>query len=687
MENVDCFRIGDPFYEAVRVVLAHRGEQFYPDYVQGIAGASFLMSEPPPSAPVYRGGRSTADLLRLFGYEVEELGFEGMPLDQIRRAVPGFVARIREELSQGRPVIVWHAFSDGGFDVVCGYEEASAEFLGYGSTCGDESGPARAPEDRFAACFGRSPVFGAILVGEKTGEFSARQAEIASLCEAVRIAHSVPDRFLEDADCVPPLRSRRGFACYDAWIRRFTLGPKPPELDLGACRHLFAMYGMARQTAGPFLRRLAFKFPVAGKDLREAATCFEGEAVFLSRLAEEVFAAGSAGRESPESSREAGRLFSAAAKTYSVAIDHLEEALIKIAPKRLEWARSPARFEVDAYGLRLAAVKPWHWEQKCNPFMAALSEALAVTPHPYTYNDLMGLSGLAFQIRWEVGGNPPSWGPFCSMDEIPEELAMLSHLTGWELLSRWGGRAEGDDCLRRRLVAELDRGRVLIGHMDNGRIGVLCGYRNAGRILLWSTCEGRGSPVEVPFERIGEMCRILGRHTVPPSLGDCLYTVLRDAVRNWHRGRDHGGLPGREFCYGEAAYEAWLDDLRSGLTPANGTTRKKLEWRDPWNYVCLHDARRAAVIFLREWAAAAPEASREAIHRAGELYGGVVKTLARLVEVKRREMVASAAGTPLDRAREIQTVSEARILESQAIRAVEQALAALSHAVPAEPNA
>jgi len=57
-------------------------------------------------------------------------------------------------------------------------------------------------------------------------------------------------------------------------------------------------------------------------------------------------------------------------------------------------------------------------------YAGALSAALAVTAHPVPYDDIMGLSGLAFRVRWWISATEPGkrlWCPSTPVGEFPEE--------------------------------------------------------------------------------------------------------------------------------------------------------------------------------------------------------------------------------------------------------------------------
>ena len=44
IEGVDAYRVPEPLFECVRIVLSHRGEDYSTDYIQGISGAAFRIA-------------------------------------------------------------------------------------------------------------------------------------------------------------------------------------------------------------------------------------------------------------------------------------------------------------------------------------------------------------------------------------------------------------------------------------------------------------------------------------------------------------------------------------------------------------------------------------------------------------------------------------------------------------------
>jgi hypothetical protein len=199
LSGVEAYKAMDPLFECVRVVLAQRGEKLSSDYVQGISGAAFRIAGPCPCAPTCSAAMGTAELVRLLGYEAQELSLRHLPpygeaadpAGEIRKVVD----RVKDEVRAGRAVIVWNAFTTAEWDVVCGFDDATHQFLGRGSYAGPDK-YASADEGRLAKGLGICPAAGAILVGRKSGDLDAKAAELAALAEAVRHAHSPRDRFL-----------------------------------------------------------------------------------------------------------------------------------------------------------------------------------------------------------------------------------------------------------------------------------------------------------------------------------------------------------------------------------------------------------------------------------------------------------------------------------------------------------
>jgi hypothetical protein len=327
LDGVDRYRVVEPVAEAVRIVLAYRGEKVSPAYVQGLSGAAFKVAGPCPCAPTCWGTMEPAKLARLFGYEVEQIDV-GAPYDAkafpaeaseaARKArMQAALLRIKDEIRAKRPVVLVHAFTYWEYDVVCGFDESTHELYGRGSydamrvDAYTHAGELRALA---ATEIGGGPY--AVLIGAKTGSLDAKEAELAALREAVAHAHT-------QASGKALLM---GLECYDAWIGRYrhqgdhmtAKGLPPDEYPLG-------ILPSTRQAASEFMTELAAKYPAAKAHLELAAEEFtrESEALAAARARRGTL------KESPteeECARMAG-LLSQARAMYALAIDDIGRAI------------------------------------------------------------------------------------------------------------------------------------------------------------------------------------------------------------------------------------------------------------------------------------------------------------------------------------------------------------------------
>jgi formylglycine-generating enzyme required for sulfatase activity len=275
IEGVDHFRVAEPLFEGVRIVLNHRGEDYTADYIQGISGAAFRIAGICPCAADCSSQMGTDDLIRLLGYEHTQdiLGWTGDVDDAKRNMVP-LIPKIRDSIRAGRPVLLWYGFADSAYEVVTGFDEAEGVFLGHHMWQGPQDGAAKAKQDRAQEAAAMFPAFGAIFIGRKVGVLNARAAEMAALREAVRHA-----RDAEVRTAGPP---RQGLTCYDFWVEKFkSPGAKRDPGD----SYCSAVYRTTHRAAGQFLREIAPRYPQAEVTLNEAAAEFAAEAVELDKAA------------------------------------------------------------------------------------------------------------------------------------------------------------------------------------------------------------------------------------------------------------------------------------------------------------------------------------------------------------------------------------------------------------------
>lgn len=330
LEGVDQYRVNEPLFEGVRVILTYRGERYSPAYVAGISGAAFRIAGPCPCAPTCDAAMWPGDLVKLLGYEVERVELGG-PNDEPKAGLPRLLDRVKAEIGAGRPVLVWNAFTTAEFNVAAGYDEEKGELIGRGCYLGgeayDHAAVARVAESDVA------PALGAIIIGKKIADFDARKAELAALREAVAHAHGI-------ATSLPGMPS--GLRCYDSWVesyqRRGTLTrakTRDEKQDLGWVKMLppddfypLLVYPSTHKAAADFLREIAPKYPEAKPYLELAAGHFAKDAAAL----ESARAALGDRKQEPteeQCARVAGCLSEARAM-YSLGIDEVAAALRKI---------------------------------------------------------------------------------------------------------------------------------------------------------------------------------------------------------------------------------------------------------------------------------------------------------------------------------------------------------------------
>lgn len=318
LEGVDRYRVMEAMFEGVRVVLSYRGEPYSPAYLQGISGAAFRIGGICPCAPTCTAAMNTQALPRLLGYEIEPLPLDAEGID-LQAEGAKVVARVKDEIRAGRPVLVWHAFTNAEWDVVAGFDDAQHQFFGRGSYAGLD-GYAAADQLRMTKAVEICPAFGAILIGEKTGTFDARAAEIAALEEAVRHADTRKEIPSPSGEWV----FLEGVQCYDRWVDDLKADPKTAA-SIGS-RYCYGIYRSTHRAAAGFLQELSTKYPEAREVLSHAAEAFAAEADaldacnrYLSWEAPDVLDA--------EAAAEAHRLLSQARNAYMRGIEGIGAAL------------------------------------------------------------------------------------------------------------------------------------------------------------------------------------------------------------------------------------------------------------------------------------------------------------------------------------------------------------------------
>ncbi len=321
LEAVDRYRVTEAMFEGVRVVMTYRGEPYSPAYIQGLSGAAFRVAGICPCAPTCSAAMAPQDLVRLLGYEAEVLPLDEQAnlSDAVRQTrLQTLLERMKAELDAGRPAMLWHAFTTAEWDVVCGYDDTTQEFLGRGSYAGHD-GYAHEPQTRTLAVLDICPALGAILIGDKRGALDARKAELAALHGAVhhaRTRHEAPD----------PARwtMLEGIACYDRWANEYLHDPAKARSPGDS--YCLGVYRSTHRAAGQFMCEMAARYPSARGAFETAAAEFGAEADTLDRCVPLLGWESPSGPDAQRNVR-AGALLAQARDHYAAAIDAVEKAL------------------------------------------------------------------------------------------------------------------------------------------------------------------------------------------------------------------------------------------------------------------------------------------------------------------------------------------------------------------------
>jgi hypothetical protein len=322
IEGVDRYRVMEPLFEGIRIIMAYRGEKYSPAYIQGISGAAFRVAGICPCAPTCSLAMEPRDLVKLLGYEVEYVPLCGEGVDP-RKEVGKVLERVKSEIHEGRPVLLWHAFTNAEWDVVCGFDEKKGVLMGRGSYKGlDEY--AVEDETRTIKCQHICPALGAIFIGEKKGDLDARKAEIASLREAVHHARSEKNK---EKLCGREWALLEGLMAYDRWISDYR--DDPGKKRGPGDSYCLGVYRSAHRAASEYLKEIAPKYPAAAENLERAAGHFAAETDVLGRCE------GLLGWSSPEGpdverNKRVAPLLQQARDNYALGIQEIEKALAKI---------------------------------------------------------------------------------------------------------------------------------------------------------------------------------------------------------------------------------------------------------------------------------------------------------------------------------------------------------------------
>jgi len=324
----------------------------------------------------------------------------------------------------------------------------------------------------------------------------------------------------------------------------------------------------------------------------------------------------------------------------------------------------------------------WGTNRECT-FLGALEAALSVTAHPYEYAFLMGVSGLAFRVRWYRGETSPKWCGSSPVGEFPESVKAIQQATGWHLKEHWLWESPPEDLakLMPDIISSIDAGKPVLVYEPALNVAVAFGYESDGKTLQLRDYMVEGEVHKLPIEELGPMVILLQEYRDPPPKADSMVQALQVAVQNWRR-EDASASNGKAvYRFGLDAFTQWAEDL-DGAERYNEEDRKKLFLVNWWNMNCLRDARRSAGTFLRENANILEGDCAKAVLRAAATYEEEYEYLNAKVK-EQTVFFGPWTGKAIDQwspdvlRHEQMVLLELKKLESKAIAEIEIALATL----------
>lgn len=317
LKNVEPYKVKEPLFEGVRVIMTYLGEPYSPEYIQGISGAAFRVATGCPSRPTCCMMMWTTDLIKLLGYEYKEYPCYGPNGEKL---IDNMISAVREQIDADKPVLIWHAMTSAEWDVVCGYDKENSIFYGRGSYWGAETNEYHIESwDRAEKAIEICPAFGAVTIGEKKGNFNAKRAEINALTDAVVHARTMKDK-PEDGGWY----SYEGIQSLKKWSEAYSNAGKDRDLADAYC---FDIYHSTHAVAPAFLRQIANHYPQsAEKLLLQAANHMEEEAEIFQSC-EPYLGWNSPWGVDEERSKAVAPLLAKVAELYEKAIECIEQGL------------------------------------------------------------------------------------------------------------------------------------------------------------------------------------------------------------------------------------------------------------------------------------------------------------------------------------------------------------------------
>jgi len=228
----------------------------------------------------------------------------------------------------------------------------------------------------------------------------------------------------------------------------------------------------------------------------------------------------------------------------------------------------------------------------------------------------------------------------------------------------------------RQLATLIDAGLPILGYGHCLDMSVTYGYEDGGNVLWFTDYHKPERPFKLPLAKLGPMQSYLGKRGRGLPAKEQLAESLRLAVGHWRRGRHDGGIRGREYLYGHAAYGAWSTAL-GRFDELSEEQAKQFLHTHSFAWVSLADAREAAGVFLRERQGLLGDKAETHLWKAAELCASAGKQAygASLQEgLFNRGQIQDC--TPATRKREVEALADMRDRDARIAAEIERALTA-----------
>jgi hypothetical protein len=259
-----------------------------------------------------------------------------------------------------------------------------------------------------------------------------------------------------------------------------------------------------------------------------------------------------------------------------------------------------------------------------NTVIGALTNTLRACRENITYDELMGLSGAAFRLRFAQTDWCPE-NPF-SADLLQDVCRAVGRTV---LVEPHAADRKAVQRHRAAIVDSLNHGRpVLFLYLEAGTI---VGYQDNGASFFYRPWGFKGDNWLVLKDEQWDWagCAILSEKSAAPPRHDSIVRSLKSAVDLSRAPHSAGSGNVQFFAYGMEAWQLWIKQL---VEPDRFDQRdlekyKATQAGNSWTLECLIDARASAARYLRMIRSEYSPAAADHLSRAADMYDQVASAL------------------------------------------------------------